>query len=457
MALEHNQKIKIAQENAGMATDLRKAAMTQFLPDFGFNGGYMYTNKKLNLMSENGFLPVVPYTAISSDGTLDITKLTANDIVINPSTGKPVLDKNGNPVFQKYSYMPKESMSLDLRNIYTFGFAVTQPIFTGGKIVNLYKSSKYLEKIARSNQAMETSDLLYKVDENYWKVISVQEKIKVADEYKKMLDKLLFDLENLEKEGFIITNDLLKARVKQNEVELMQFKAGNGLVLSKMALCQVIGLPLDSNVVLDDSIVPSSLSASNTDITAKALSDRPEISILENNVNLANAGVNIMKSRFLPDIGMTAGYGWMNPSPYDGFSKEFGGAWTVGVVAKVPLWHWGERYRTLNSAEHQKKISELKLDETKELITLQARQAKFQYDESGKKLELTNRSLQQAIDNLRVTNDKFSEGMLKSGDVLEAQAAWQKAYSEEIDAKIEIKINETNLKKVSGELSKENK
>lgn len=457
MALQHNQKLQIAKENTEAATALRKAAFTQFFPDFGFTGSYAHSTKKLGLLSENQYLPVIPYTAITSEGELDPSKLGPNDIVINPVTQQPVLDKNGNPVFQKYAYMPKDGFSIDLTNVFLLNFGLTQPIFTGGKIFNAYKSAKFMEQIAWSNQALEASEVIYKVDEDYWRVISVQEKVKLAIEYQQMIKKLIYDLENYEKEGIIINNDLLKAKVKENEAELNLLKANNGLVLSMMALCQVIGLPLDANIKLADSIQDIEKSSISSDPAQAALTNRPEIAILRNNVNLANAGVNIMKSRFLPDIGLTANYGWMNPTPYNGFKKEFEGDFNLGLVCKVPLWHWGERMHTLNVAKHQMKASELKLDETVELISLQVRQAQYQYIESIKKTELTSRSLGQAYENLKVTNDKFSEGMLKAGDVLEAQTMWQKAYAENIDARTETKINNTYLLKVSGELQKENK
>ncbi len=457
MALQHNQKLAMARENTEAATALRKAAFTQFFPDFGFTGSYMHSTKKLGLLSENQYLPVIPYSAITPDGELDPSKLGPNDIVINPVTHQPVLDKNGNPVFQKYAYMPKDGFSIDLRNIYMFNFGLTQPIFTGGKIFNAYKSAKFMEQIAWSNQVLEASELIYKVDEDYWRVASVQEKVKLAREYQRMLTHLIYDLENYEREGIIVSNDLLKAKVKENEAELNLMKAENGFVLSKMALCQVIGLPLEADIALSDSITEIKTNDISSDRTQAALQNRPEISILKNNVNLANAGVNIMKSRFLPDIGLTANYGWMNPTPYNGFKQEFEGDFNVGIVCKVPLWHWGERMHTLHVARHQMKVSELKLDETEELISLQVKQAQYQYNESLKKTELTYRSLGQALENLKITNDKFSEGMLKTSDVLEAQTMWQKAYAENIDAKTETKVNHTFLLKVSGELQKENK
>ena len=69
-----------------------------------------------------------------------------------------------------------------------------------------------------------------------------------------MLEKLVTDLENLYQEGIITHNDLLKAKVKLNEVNLKLLKAQNGLSLAKMALCQVTGLPLETDIRLTDSL-----------------------------------------------------------------------------------------------------------------------------------------------------------------------------------------------------------
>ncbi|MDP4281510.1 MAG: TolC family protein [Bacteroidota bacterium] len=454
LALQHNQKVQIARESKSAATSLRKAAFTQFFPDFSFTGDYTHMAKKLNIFSQDGFLPVIPYTAISG-GSLDISKLTANDIVINPITHMPVLDANGNPVFQHYAYLPKSAGVIDLTNIYLFNVGVTQPVFTGGKILNLYKTAKYTENIAKANETLESTELISKVDENYYRVISLKEKVRLAEQYKALVSKLIIDLQNYQQEGIIISNDLLKARVRENEADLALLKAQNGLTLSQMALCQSIGLSLDSKPELTDTALEIPLILETKDFVQAGLSQRSELSILQNNVNIAKANVNIMYSRFLPDVGVTGNFLIANPDMYHGFTQDFNNDWNVSLVCHIPLFHWGERFHTLSAARHQKTSSELKLQETKEMITLQVRQAINQYNESLSKIQLTNRSLQQAEENLKVTNDNFAEGTLKATDVLEAQLLWQKAVSENIDARIEALQNKTNLKKVTGDLSRD--
>ncbi|MFW6100068.1 MAG: TolC family protein, partial [Bacteroidota bacterium] len=168
-------------------------------------------------------------------------------------------------------------------------------------------------------------------------------------------------------------------------------------------------------------------------------------------------GEQLMKSRYLPNIGLTANYTFTNPNPWNGFESEFGGTTNIGVFFNIPIYNWGERKHTMEAAKHQKRASMKKLEETRELISLEVKKAVFRYNESIKKIEMTKSSLEQAKDNLRTTKDNFEEGMAKSTDVLEAQSMWQEAYADYIEAMTEYKLNKTELMKASGQLTQNEK
>jgi outer membrane protein TolC len=165
---------------------------------------------------------------------------------------------------------------------------------------------------------------------------------------------------------------------------------------------------------------------------------------------MADAGVKLMRSRYLPNIMLNAGYTTMNPSPYAGFAKEFGGDFTVGVVANIPIFHFGDKLHTLKAAKHEKDAAGLKLQETRELMVLQLQQGVYQYNEAQKKTEYATLALKQSEQNLKYTDDNFREGVLKTTDLLEAQLLWQKAYSELIDARTDQQMAASNLKKITG-------
>lgn len=424
MALEHNYKVKIASEEVESAKLMRKAAFTEYLPSVNFLGTYQRLGER--------FLIRTPQI------DLDLSKV----------------DPGIRSLVEPLSHVPPQDMRLGQLDNFIFNLALIQPIYTGGKLRTLNKTAKYMENISLSNKQLAESEIVFKVDEAYWRTVSLVEQLFLAKKNKATIDRFRYDVENYYKEGVITKADLLKVMVKTNDAELKVLRATNGLALSTMALCQIIGLPLDSKIMLTDTVIDINLTNLDGDFSQKAIAKRPEINMLENSVNISKGNVKLMVSRFLPTIGLTANANYMNPNPYDGMSKSFGFGWNVGVTCLVPIFHWNERGYTLKISKHQQKISEMKLDEAKEMISLQVKQAQFKLSECAKKIELTAISLSQSEENMKIVMDNFKEGMSKTADVLEAQTLWQQSFYDNLDAKSEYRVNQSNFMKVLGDLKK---
>ncbi len=470
LALENNLRIQIADEHIGAAGEVRKSARTSFLPNISANGLYTRSNKKFSLLDEDKFIPVVPYSALDANtGGLNSSILSptlpdgspnpgfdadvfGSTFAINPATGQPFTDKDNNPAFGNYAWLPREEGEFGNKNLFVGALTLTQPIYLGGKVRESYKITQYGERLAVAEKKMDVSEVLYKTEATYWQVISLTEKVGMAKAYIDLLERLNQDLENLFAEGIIIQNDLLKASVKLNEAELALIKAQNGVALSKMVLCQIIGLPLQAELSLTDELSQQLPVLENISYRDSAVANRPELLALEQSANMARSGVKLMRSRFMPDVGLTANYLLANPNPYDGFVEEFGSDWNVGLAVSIPIFHWGDRNHTLRAAKFEQRAAELKLEETRDLIRLEVQQALYRVNESDRKVQVARQNLEKADENLRVARDSFAEGILKTTDVLESQALWKESQANYIDAKMERNLNRVNLKKVSGHL-----
>jgi len=457
-AVEHNQKIQIAAKQTEAADDLKKAAFTQFLPNFSINGAYTYISKDLQLLSSDKYLPVIPYTALGTDGkfnpaVLQDATIAPTVIAFDPSTGKPLYDASGNPVFKQYAWLPASATTLDLNNIFLIKAGFVQPIFMGGKVLETYKMAKITKDIAKSSEGVETSGVLYNTVVYYWTAVSVKEKVKLALTYQDLLKRLYDDVSNYYKEGVAMKSDLLKVETKLGDAELQVLKAQNGERLAVMALCQIIGESLDTPLEPADSLGTDKVLQQTDSLTSQALQNRKELAMLSSGVDMAHHNVKLMQSRFMPNIALTANSSWINPNPFSGFTKEFGNDLNVGVVCNIPLFHWGEKVHTMRAAKVEEESAQLKLDEARELVSLEVKQAQFNWEEAMKKAEVSRRSLEQANENLNYSTDRYHEGMLKLSDLLEAQTLFQQAWSEHIDAMTDLRINETKLLKVSGQLN----
>lgn len=461
MAIDNNKNLKIKKEQVIVAESLKKAARTYHLPNISATGAYFRNGDNVSLLSEDKFAPI---GTLMEDGSFGFTPDQINNQWVDVGGGQKVpLDANGNPfnpstdpekiMWKEYAYLPKESFTVDNKNMFVAAISLVQPIYAGGKIRAMNKIAGYSANLAIAEQDGELSDILYSVDATYWQVVSVSNKLKLAQDFKKLIEKLDNDVNDMVNEGVATKSDLLKVKVKLNEADLSVIKAQNGLSLSKMLLCQLTGMPMDSQFALaDEDIKMESAPAVSEASVEQAYHNRTEIKQLEQVINMSNANVKLKLSEFLPNIGLTANYMWINPNPFNGFEKHFKGTWNVGVAVSIPIFHWGERVHTMNAAKAEHRVAEYKLEDTKEKIELQVRQATYKINEANKRLSMTEENVKSAAENLRMAEEGYKEGVMTLSNLMEAQVAWQSAYAERIDAAVDVKLTNAYLQKSLGNL-----
>jgi len=141
-----------------------------------------------------------------------------------------------------------------------------------------------------------------------------------------------------------------------------------------------------------------------------------------------------------------------NPNPFNGFEKEFGGAWNIGILVRIPVWNWFEGRYKINAVKAATSIANMELSEIREKISLQISQSRFKVTEAQKRLIMAQKNILSAEENLRTANIGFREGVIDATDVMAAQTAWQMAQSQKIDAEIDVKLTEVGLSKALGNL-----
>lgn len=454
LALANNKELRISQEKVNAAHYEKKAAFTNYLPKIDLTGGYMRTQKEISLLSD------AQKQSISNIGTTagaqlqeQIKQLAASDPVLGsllqPLQGViPGLTAGLNGVGQGLV----DAFRTDTRNMTVGAATLTQPLFMGGKIIAYNKITKYAERLAESQHATGMQDLILQTDQVYWQIISLVNKKKLAENFLELVQKLDSDVDKMIKEGVATKADGLSVKVKVNEAEMMLTQVDNGLNLSKMLLCQLCGLPLETDFQLaDESMKDLPLPNTYTEANVStALSNREELKSLELASEIYRQKVNVVRADFLPSVALTANYLVTNPSLVNGFENKFRGMWAAGVVVKIPVFHWGEGIYKVKAAKAEANIARYKLEDIKEKVELQVTQNSYKVNESTKKLALAEKNMEKAEENLRYANLGFKEGVIPTRNVLEAQTAWFSAQAGKIDAQIDVKMSELYLNKSMG-------
>lgn len=446
LALANNKELLIQAEKVRQAGYQKKQAFAAYLPAIDFNGGYFYNQKNLSIFDSDQLLPTKSFDLATQSYQFNPAK--------NPYTGQPLVGPNGQPIPETVALIPKEAMEFDIHHVLFGAVTLTQPVFMGGKIVAMNRLTGFAEEMARSMHSAAVQDLVYAVDGAYWQVVSLQAKQQLAQSFVALVDSLRADVQAMVEQGVATRSDLLSVDVKLNQAQIDLTKVTNGVALSKMALAQVCGLPLTGDYSLTDDLsrVDTRAEVALSYDMADVYTRRPDLHALEMGVKATGQQKNVARSAMLPNVALMGAYTFSNPSMYDGFKKRVAGAFSVGVVVNVPIWHWGGNYNKYRAARADENILKLRLADAREKVDLQVQQAAFKAQESLKTYQMTLTNLTKANENMRTAQLGFREGVLVADDVMKAQTAWLQAESEKIDAAIDVHLCDVYLSKVLGTL-----
>ena len=468
MALENNKNLKISQEKVNMANYDKKIAWANYFPTISAQGTYMHNEKKLQLLSDDKINTLNTMgTTLQGDvnNFIDpiVSDLMQNPLMYqlimnNPELLRLIQDLHHIGALETLDAIGQEVSSnfiLDTRNVYAGMVTVMEPVYAGGKIRAYNKMAQYAQDLAEMQLTTEQQEIIVTTDKAYWQIVSLANKQKLTENYVDLLRTMSDNVDKLVAEGMATNADKLSIKVKLNDAELSLVRVQNGVALSKMLLCQSCGLPLDTEITLEDEDLEDvAIPVYTTEYTEDdIMNNRPELQSLQLATKIYDKKVNIARSEFLPTVAVFGNYIVTNPSAFNGFETEFNGFYNFGVVAKVPIFHFGEGYNKVRKAKAESEIYKLKLDDTKELVMLQVSQYEKQIKEAEQRLTMTTEKMSDAEENLRMATVGFNEGMIPSSTLEAAQTAWMQAHSEYIDAKIDVIMANTYLKKAVGNLN----
>ena len=472
MALRNNKQLSVSRVKQDVAANLRKSARTKYLPHVSALGGYEWTSKEISLLNDDQksalsnlgtnmasavtgkageAMADIPTSVWQSLGQLGVTPaMVQQQLSGGLTTASGLLNTGGQRIV--------DAFRTDTRNMFAGAIMVTQPVFMGGAIVAMNRMADIGEQMAANSTEARRQLTLYEIDQAYWQVVSLKHKQKLAEAFLELVRKLDSDVQKMIEEGVATRSEGLSVSVKVNEAEMALTQVNDGLVLSKMLLCQLCGLPMKEQVTLADEDAENIATVTLTPKVdaEQAAENRPELRQLQNMVDMSRQLTNILKAGNLPQVALTGGYAISNPNVFNGFERKFAGVWNIGVLVRIPVWNWGDVAYKVRASKGATTIAGLELEEAREKIALQVNQSMFRVDEANKKLEMAQANTDKADENLRTANLGFREGVISSTTVMEAQTAWLQAQSQRIDAEIDVKLSQVNLRKAVGELRIDN-
>ena len=308
--------------------------------------------------------------------------------------------------------------------------SATQPIFAGGQIVNSNKLAKKAVEASEIQLDMTCDKVILETEDHYWKIVSLKEAVKTLDVLDSLLSSLYKDVSLAVDAGITTKNDLLTVRLKQNEVSSTRLEVENGLSLSRMALCQYIGLPLEAADYLDVTELSGIIQHPDAYRVnhAEALHGLSGYRLLDKNVEVHQLKRKIKLGEQLPTVGVGVSYA------HEDLMKHHRNHVMVMATVSVPLTDWWSGHHKVRRSRMEERKAMNDREDGAEKLQLQMQQSWNLLEEAYRQIMLAEVAVEESSENVRMQTANYKAGTSTLSELLDAQSIFRQSRNRHTDA-----------------------
>jgi len=316
-----------------------------------------------------------------------------------------------------------QKMVTGYTNTYSWNISIVQPIFTGFALISQYEIASLGLDGERFKTEQAKLDVVFEVKQAYLNILMAKRRVEVMEEEVEQLKMHLEDAKNFYEQSIIPKNDLLKSEVAYALAKQNLVKAKSELEIAKANLNRILHRDIQKNNfdVQDIEDLPE-YSKKLEELISLAFKKRPEVLALNKSIDQARVKVKLSRSQFFPKV-----------SVFGKFEREGGdiGATEnkftndknlmVGINVKWEFFESGKKFFDVRQAKWRERALIQKKKTIEDQIALQVKKAYEDMMVARINVETARKSLSQAKENYRITNEAYKVQINTSTDVLDAR------------------------------------
>ena len=403
-ALKANLGLKRSKEEVNAALATKKARTTNFLPTFSARYGYIRRDQATNqaLIGQGG---------------------QSTNVIINPE------------------------------DEYNFVTSFSQPIFTGFALINQYKIASLGLDVAEISEKLTRQDVILDAKNAYFSILKSQKLMAVAEDTVKQVSAQKDVAENMYQVGMSPLNDLLQSQVQLANNKQRFITAQNNLEISKSQFNTLLRRPVNAPVAIVDILDYTPFEHDINYCLTQADENRLELQVADLEVQIADKDYELSKNNYFPSIDLTGNWSrrgtqWDVDGGEGIADKKF---WDIRATATWDFWQWGrtrygvkEKLSRLSQAKYRK-------EEILDNIELEVKQAFLRVNETEKNITTIEKAIEQAKENLRITEERYKEQVSTTTDVLIAQTLLTETMTNYYNSLYDFKIAKAVLYRAMGQ------
>jgi len=345
-------------------------------------------------------------------------------------------------------------ISSNIPNNYNLQLSLRQPIFTGFRLSSSSQIAEYNLNASKEEYTGDKQELILNIKSAYWGLFKAHRIKKVVDENIEQINAHLKDVKNMFDAGMNTRNDVLKVEVQLGEARLRQIDAENAVKLSQINLNNTIGLPVNADAQIVETIQPEIEQVKSYDeLLETAYAKRPELKAMEYHVKASESGVTLAQSSWYPQVYVFGNYNYARPNQrVFPVQDKFKDTWDAGVTLTFNIWNWNKTGNQTTQAEMQFEQTKDSYKILKDAIALEISSNYLNVVKAKERLSVSESSVEQAEENYKVTNDLFKQGLTLNSELIDAEVALLTAKTNHVQSLVDYELAKASLERSIGEL-----
>ena len=288
------------------------------------------------------------------------------------------------------------------------------PIFTSGRISHSIDAAEASLQAVQSNEITSVLNVKMQVAEAYVTVLRVESALQVAQSHVDTLGLHMKDVNNLFDQGMVARNDVLAANVELVNAQQLVVQVSNQLDIARARYNQLLDRNLADEVKLAHQF-PETPQGTLNELSSNAIKQRPELVALAQQIESLEQQAQSVKASLLPQVGVNGGYQYQ-----ENRYQAFEGMWMANVGVEWKLFDGSSGHRSDAMTRQALSLKEQR-DDLTSTIGLQVRQAWLDIQETQKRMAVTQQAIEQSDENMKVTTDRYQQGLSTNIEVLKAE------------------------------------
>ena len=326
-------------------------------------------------------------------------------------------------------------------NKHSNGLTASLPIFTGGKLSGTIKQAKANYQYNEVGVQRTYNEMRSTVTNGYFNMLQADNMQKLSAESVTRLEDHLKNVQAQYDVGVVAKVDVLRSQVELANAKQTLIQAENSYQVAEANMNKIVGLPMDTNLKLDNLLVYNAYDKNMDDCLAYAAEHRPELMQAKYNVDAAKGALMVARSGHMPQVAASASQAWSDTN----WPGDENGNWGVGVNVTLNVFDTGVTLSKIHGAEADLKKAQETYRDTVDSVNLDVRSNYLGLREAEKRISTTKLAVEQADEDYRIAQLRYMSGVGTNTDVLDAQVALTQAKTNYTQALYDYNTSKTAL------------